>query len=120
MCIFIYFEQQHAEGENTGFNPGYALALADDVTLMRYDVPCETYLLRNTATWVEFELNHNLQHILPLLDGTRNSDELVQCFVGGESGSSTLQNFMQNVASESLSSMFSGMIQQGFLKQVAR
>lgn len=114
------YEQLQAEAENVGFKPENGLALADDVILMRYDVPRETYLLRNTATGVGFELNHNLQHILPLLDGTRNNDELVRCFVSGESGSSTLQNFMQNVAAESLSSMFSGLIQQGFLKQVAR
>jgi radical SAM protein with 4Fe4S-binding SPASM domain len=113
------YEQLKTAGDNTVFNPGYALALADDVILMRYDVPCETYLLRNTATGVEFELNHSLQPILPLLDGTRNNDELVQSLVGRGNGSSTLQNFMQNEAAESLSSVFSGLIQQGFLKHVA-
>jgi hypothetical protein len=114
------YTQPPAQAEKFISKPEYGLSLADDVILMHYDVPRETYLLRNTATGIDFEVDHRLQPLLPLLDGTRNNAELVQCLLGEENRSRSMQAFMLNVAAESLPDMFSGLIQQGFLKQVAR
>jgi len=114
------YEQMQAGAAGCALDPQAGLALADGVTLLHYDIPCETYLLRSAAMGIDFELNESLQPLLPLLDGTRTAGELARAFAGGGNGSSATQAFLQGVAAESLPAMFTSLLQQGFLKQIPK
>jgi hypothetical protein len=109
--------EAQAGGDRSCFDPEKCLALADEVTLAHYDVPEPVYFLHNKSTGVDFEVQSNLYPLLPLLDGHHSTPELMEAFTD-RTGSGSLQAFMQGVAAESLPRILSGLVQQGFLKQV--
>ncbi|UCG59878.1 MAG: radical SAM protein [Phycisphaerales bacterium] len=64
---------------------GSILALADDVTIDHYEIPKESYVLRNAAGH-SVEVNASFKRLLDRLDGHRGSQQVVNEFLNDEFG----------------------------------
>ncbi len=95
------------------------LALADDVTIRRYDLPVEKFILTHTSSGDEYNIGQGLQTILPLLDGKHTIAELAEYAVDDVIGSKSYQVFIRDTARQTYPKIFRDMLKQGFLKEMA-
>ena len=96
------------------------LALPNTLTLKHYDLPRESFLLRDRASNVEVELGASLGPLWSLLDGKHTAQEIVRESVAhrdGQSSSGSINTFMRHVMEEGLSDLLLGLMRQGLIVQ---
>lgn len=73
--------------EGTNQDPAARLALADEVEIHRYDIPCSTLTIFDRSTGLELEMHASHEPLLALLDGGYSAEQIVERYVAGNGGS---------------------------------
>jgi MoaA/NifB/PqqE/SkfB family radical SAM enzyme len=108
------------EGMQIDWQEQAALVLSDGATLRHYDLPRESYVLKDQESGTEVELDASLGPLWSLLDGKHTARQVVhesvdQCDGRGMRG--PVDAFMRHVMAESLSDLLLGLMRQGLISQ---
>ncbi len=96
------------------------VALNDDVTVHRYDVPADCSVLVRESSGLEIELQSSaFESLIRLLDGRHTVDEIKDDCLGSSAQpagpSSAADDFARQLEAESVDGILAGLMSQGFL-----
>jgi radical SAM protein with 4Fe4S-binding SPASM domain len=94
------------------------LAFAEDVTVSRYEIPEESYVLRNPESGTQIELEASFECLLNLLDGGHTPREVVERFLDNADynwGQNPVDDFSREVMEEKLNDLLLELVDRGFL-----
>jgi len=87
------------------------------VTINRYDIPYKTYVLKNTVTNTEIEINESLRNFIERFDGQKTIREALDMFPLMENLSNQpnpIDTFERTVMRENINNLMIGLLKQGF------
>jgi radical SAM protein with 4Fe4S-binding SPASM domain len=111
-----WVEAEALEPAPTELNPEAVLALAEDVVVRQYEIPTECYVLSQTTTGLELELERSLfGAVLSLLDGSHTAQEIGRCVNGSAPAGDPIEGFIRRVQGDGMNDLLLGLRRQGFV-----
>jgi radical SAM protein with 4Fe4S-binding SPASM domain len=98
-----------------------AIALAEEVSIRRYEIPTDSFVLSEDRSGINVEVDGAFAPLWPLLDGQRTPRQVIDGFVAGDGDQGLLNPtdaFTRQVMKEGLEDLLLGFWRQGFLVQV--
>jgi len=115
-CKNDHIEQQ-TDVEKISNSQQIPISLAQTVTINRYDIPYKTYVLKNTVTNTEIEINESLRNFIERFDGQKTIREALDMFPLMENLSNQpnpIDTFERTVMRENINNLMIGLLKQGF------
>ena len=108
------------EGMQIDWQEQATLVLSESARLKHYDLPRESYVLRDQKSGTEVDLDASLGPLWSLLDGKHTARQIVHESVDrgdGQGMSGPVDAFTRHVMTESVSDLLLGLMRQGLIVQ---